>query len=417
MLKVDWLQDTSPAFRLMIATSWLAPDSWHAQQEQAIRKAVEADPDWNEYLDWVYHHETAGVSWPALRRVAGITIPQAAAQELRMRSDACRRQAVLQTLMLVDVLKCFEQEAIPALPFKGQVLCSNLYGDIGLRYSCDLDVQVAEGDLERAQKCLEGMGWQLHSTFFPMSPRQWDSLLRHELHLTFVHPRTGCMLELHWRPQGEAPQATAARWARSIPAVWQGCSILTMHPADLTLYLCSHGGRHLWYRAKWLGDLARAHAIGLLNWDAAFALAQRSGEERVLLTGLCLLREVYSLPLPDLAESVWKDWSPLLVAVPLRALTNAAEPPGRLGPAKLLHRLHRSRFQRLLWRRKSRWNTLSDLFYGREDFRTVPLADRFFWIYKPLRPVLWLWRWVGQLGSRSSLKSRSPQHTTPGLFE
>jgi hypothetical protein len=409
VLKADWLRQTSPAFRLMIATSWLAPErtsgSWRAQQEKAIRDAVEAGPDWSEYLNWVYRNETAGVSWPALRRVAGITVPEAAARELRERSDACRRCAVLQSLMLADVLKRFEQASIPALPFKGQVLCFGLYGDVGFRYSCDLDVQVALEDLERAQKCLEGIGWQLHSTFFPMSPRQWDSLFRHELHLNFVHPRTGCLLELHWRLQRETPQATAARWARSIPAVWQDCSILSMQPADLTLYLCSHGGRHLWYRAKWLGDLARAHAIGLLNWEASFELARQTAEERVLLAGLGLLREVYSLPLPDLPESVWKHWSTLLVEIPIRALTNSSEAPGRVGPAKLRHRLHNSSFHRLLWRRKSRWSTLSDLFYGREDFRTVPLADSFFWAYKPLRPILWLWRWAGQPGNRSSLKS------------
>ncbi len=405
MLKADWLRDTSPAFRLMIATSWLAPDSWRANQQKAIRDAVEAGPDWSEYLNWVYHHETAGVSWAALHGVAGITVPEAVARELRERSDACRRQAVLQTLMLVDVLKCFERESIPAMPFKGQVLCFDLYGDVGFRYSCDLDVQVAVGNLERAQRCLEETGWQLQSPIYPMSSRQWNSRLRHEQHIEFIHPANGCRLELHWRMHWETQQATAARWARSIPVDWQGCPILAMHCSDLALYLCCHGGHHIWFRAKWLGDLARAHSLGLLNWAASFELARPSGEERVLLTGLSLLRELYSLPLPDLPKSVWKDWSPPLVEMPLRALTTHFEQPGRVGPAKLREHMRLSRFERLLWHRKSRWSTLSDLFYSREDFRTLHLADSFFWAYKPLRPVLWLWRWAGQPGSRPVLKS------------
>lgn len=405
-LKTDWLLGTTPAFRLMIATSWLAPDSWRTNQEKAIREAVEAGPDWNEYLNLVERHETPGVSWAALCRVSGITIPDAAAREMRARGDACRKHAVMLALMLASVLKRFAEAAIPVMPTKGQVLSFDLYGDVGLRYSCDLDIEVAMEDLERAQKCLEGAGWQLQPTFFPMSPRQWDSLLRHEHHLNFDHPRTGCMLELHWRMQWETEQATAARWARSTPAVWQGCSIQAMHPADLAFYLCGHGGRHMWFRAKWLGDLARAHSIGLLNWEGSIDLARRSGEERVLLSGLSLLREVYLLPPPDLPENVWKDWSPLLVEIPLRTLTNASEPPGRVGPAKLRHRLHRSSFERLLWRRRSCWSTLSDLLYGREDFRTVPLPDNLFWAYKPLRPVLWIWRWAGQPGSRSSPKSQ-----------
>ena len=33
MIKTDWLEQTRPAFRLMISTSWLAPESWRQNQE------------------------------------------------------------------------------------------------------------------------------------------------------------------------------------------------------------------------------------------------------------------------------------------------------------------------------------------------------------------------------------------------
>jgi hypothetical protein len=389
----------------MIATSWLAPDPWRENQERAIRAAIDAGPDWSEYLGLLNRHGTPGLGWAALRRVPEIAVPEPAAEELKKRSDDCRKQAILYCLVLADALKRFNGAAIPAMPLKGQILSFDLYNDVGLRYSRDLDLEVRREDLHKAQSCLVGEDWQLESSFFPMSPRQWESFLRNESHINFMHLSSGCMLELHWRSPWETPEATIARWARSVPAVWQTQSIQAMHPGDLVLYLCSHGGLHRWFRAKWLGDLARAHSLRLLNWKASFDEARRSGEERVLLAGLGLLRDVYGLPLPDLPEDVWKGWSPLLVEMPMRALKDPAEPADRVGPVKLRNRIRRSRYERLLWPRKSRWSSLSDLFYSREDFRTLALPDGLFYTYKLLRPVLWMCRWSRQL------VQRAPHHT------
>jgi hypothetical protein len=383
----------------MIATSWLAPDAWRANQDRAIRAAINsgtdwAEPDWSEYLRLLDRHGTPGLGWEALRRNTEIRVPETAAKEMRKRSDDCRRRAIVYCMVLADVLKRLNCANLPAMPLKGQILSFDLYQDVGLRYSRDLDVEVRREDLHQAQSCIEGDDWQLESSFFPMSPRQWESLLRNEQHINFIHLSSGCKLELHWRSQWETEEATSARWARSVPAEWQKHAIRAMHPGDLALYLSSHGGLHRWFRAKWLGDLARAHSLGLLNWEASFDEARRSGEERILLAGLGLLRDVYSLPMPDLPQDAWKNWSPLLVEMPMRALKDPAEPANRVGPAKLRERIRRSRYERLLWPRKSRWSSLSDLFYSREDFRTLALPDGFFWAYKPLRPVLWLWRWI-----------------------
>ena len=88
MLETHWLQKTSPAFRLMIATSWLAPDSWQKNQEEAIRAAVGAGPDWAEYLRLVDRHRTPALSWAALSRVPGYRVPEPAMEELQ-RAQPC----------------------------------------------------------------------------------------------------------------------------------------------------------------------------------------------------------------------------------------------------------------------------------------------------------------------------------------
>ncbi len=398
MRKTDRLRHTSPAFRLMIATSWLAPDARRQDQEERIREAVDAGPDWTEYLHLVDRHRTPALSWAALSRTPEITVPELTKRELQKRSDACRMQAIQHCIHLADVLKRFNRAGIPVMPLKGQILSLKIYGDVGLRQTQDMDLEVAGGDFRRAQACLESGGWRLESSFSPMSPRQWESFLRFEHSIDFIHPSTGCMVELHWHNQWETPEAAGARWARSIRSEWQGCSIQAMNPGDLTLYLCAHGGHHAWFRAKWLGDLARAHSLGLLDWEAAWDEARRSGQERVLEAGRCLLDRLYGLSVPNLRGSGWIGCTLPLVEMPLQALEERRELAQRAGPAKLRNSIRTSRYQRVLWPQKTWRYSLSRLFYNREDFNVLPLPDRLFWAYKALRPVLWLWRWARRAG-------------------
>lgn len=390
-----WLQSTSSAFQLMIATSWLASGSWRAGQDEAIRRSIDAGVDWQEFLRLVDRHRTPALSLAVLNRVSEIQIPEFVWSDLRKRSNACRMEAVRQCMLLSGILKSFTCAAISAMPFKGQILSHELYDDIGLRHSRDIDLAVIATDLNRAKVLLEELGWrQDASTWFSLTPRQWENLIRYEHHLDFVHSSTGILLELHWRDQWETPESTSARWARSIEKKWQGSTVRSMSPADLTLYLCCHGGDHAWFRAKWLGDLARAHTVGRLDWDGAFAEAQKSGQERVLLAALVLLDRAYGFGVaPAVAESLIRKL-PILVDVPLQAIVVAPVQGAPITFASFRNRIRMSRYKKLLWPGTSLRSSLGEIFHCREDYKLVSLPDSLFWAYKPLRPFLWLWKWM-----------------------
>jgi len=394
------LPGASAAFRLMIATSWLASDSWAAHQERAIRDAIAAGPDWVEYLSLVTdRHRTPALSATALGRIAGLPIPQAVRQKLQEASDGCRMQAVTHCMLLAEVFKTFNRAGILAMPYKGPNLSQEMYGDPGLRQSRDLDLAVHQADVFKARTCLEEIGWKPDSDVFALTPRQLESSLRHEYDFVFVHARTGCILEVHWRNKWDTPALTRARWERSSTSHWQRCSFQAMSPYDTALYLCSHGGLHLWSRAKWLGDLAGIHASGLVDWNAAWHEATHTGQERVLLTGLRLVEQLYGLPMPVLAENGVTDLPPALLQIPLQALKDSEEAAVALGGAR--YRLRISRYERLLWPRKDWRESLAKLWYHREDFRTLPLPDGLFWAYIPLRPFLFLWRHARKFFSRA----------------
>jgi hypothetical protein len=390
----SWLQSATPAFRLMIATSWLAPASWQEHQEKAIREAIGAGVDWMEYLCLVDRHRTPALSWAALKRVPGLEIPEPTRREMQKRSDASRMQAVRHSMMLAEVLRGFNRAGIPVMTLKGPLLSLKLYGDVGLRQSKDLDLEVTLEDLPRAQARLEKMSWRLESAWSSLTPRQWEACLRHEHHIGFVHSNGGLFLELHWRSQWEKTGETAAKWARSIPSEWQGCSYLATNSVDLLRYLCSHGGIHAWFRAKWLGDLARICGGGLVDWEAVLNEARRTGQDRAVLASLYLLDQVYELPLPSLRGNPWKDLPSMLIELPLHDLRVPEEAPKSASLASLRNGLRASRYQILLTPQKTWRESLPQLFYRREDFRIIRLPDSVYWAYMPLRPILWFWRRV-----------------------
>jgi len=401
--KADWLYHRSPAFRLVIATSWLAPDAWQDEQEKAIREAIAAAPVWAEYLHLIDRHDVTVLSWAALNRVPGLAIPEPVAQQLQKLSEAYRIHAIRHSLVLAEILREFNGAGIPVMPLKGPFLSFALYGDVGLRRSFDLDVAVAKENLQNAMNSLENVGWKLDAAQSRLSRRQWNSFLENGHHLNFTHSSTGSCLELHWRNYWETSEAADARWLRSRPSAWNGCTIRTMSAADLTLYLCTHAGFHLWSSAKWLGDLARAHAMGLLDWSAA-------GEEKALLSGLKLLDVVYGAQLSGLPRTDSLELPSVLIEVPLSSLQHPQLQIERNLLATIQNQILSLRYERLVRPRAWR-NSLSELFYCENDFLALPLPDSLFWLYKPLRLVLWIWRWALRKRPKSPFPDANPRST------
>jgi hypothetical protein len=288
------------------------------------------------------------------------------------------------------------------MTLKGTILSLDLYGDLGLRQSNDLDLAVAPDDIGRAQACLESLGWRLDNTYFPITPRQQERLREAEHHLGFIHPQRGGILELHWRNHWDLPGEAAAQWAMRVTSVWQGRSYQVLNPIDLVLYLSSHGGHHAWFRAKWLGDMARIFADDRVDWQAALDHGRNNGQDKPLLACLQLLHIVHGLSLPSLQGDPWKSLPSFLIDSPLRALKSSADPAdrGRLELMPDLDRFRLFRYGRLALPRRTWRESLYELAYCRDDFRVLRLPDSLTWAYTPLHPFLWAWVRLAKIWSR-----------------
>ena len=401
MPRSDWLLKNSPAFQLMVATSWLAPDSYRNIQDNAVHRACDPYLNWTEYLHLIDRHRTPASSWAVLKRTPGVDVPEQVRFVLQRRSDCCRWQALHHLQVLAEVLKSLNQSAISVMPLKGPILSLALYGDAGIRQSKDLDILVPQCEIRRAQECLEKLGWRLSAEYFPLSPRQWEANFRHEQHIGYAHPQQGCQLELHW--QSYSPQTTERYWARSRTTEVSGLSCRAMSDVDLAIYLCGHGSRHLWFRAKWLGDLARLHCNGQVDWTDVLAQARTVGDERSVLLGLQLLSKYYDLIIPGV-RSLCETLPSSLARRAVRVLTDRSDPGKKKAWACFKEAVQSRYYNHVLWPHRSWWDGIR---YSRLDFRVLPLPDRLFWLYIPLRPLLWLWRRVGTTShSQRVVKSR-----------
>ncbi len=393
------LSGCSPAFRLMLATSWLAPESWRDHQGRAIRSALHSGLDWDEYLTLVGRHRTPALSWEVLKGVPEANLPPTVRQTLQQRCANCRMQATRLTSLLVQVLKDFNQAGIPLIPLKGPLLSLELYGDLGIRQSQDIDIMVALRDLTAAQARLEAMGWQvyLQPTF---SPRHTQVFLKIYHHIVYWHPLHGCFLELHWRTRWETLDRTAGQWTRSTELVWSGLRYRTLSRTDLTLHLCEHGSGHAWFRSKWLSDLARMYSVDYVDWNAAFWTARNAGMENSLLQCLCLLEQLHGLPVPEtLRASAGRLPAELVDRV--AACMLACPKVHRIPFFSRLRMIMRElRYERLLRPRRSWRQAFVEVAYSSADFELLHLPDRLFWLYLPLRPFLLAWRWLRHTGPK-----------------
>jgi hypothetical protein len=147
--------------------------------------------------------------------------------------------------------------------------------------------------------------------------------------------------------------------------------------------------------------MARIHAEGRVDWQAALDQASRTGQEKDLLACLRLLQVVYGLPVPDLPGNPWRNLPSFLITRPLHDLKVLEDPASFGALATAWEHFRLIRYERLAVPHKTGRDLLAGLAYRREDFQVLRLPDSLYWAYAPLRPFLWVWRRVLRRGPAS----------------
>lgn len=289
---------------------------------------------------------------------------------------------------LIRVLRACDAHDIRVVPLKGPVLDAELYGDLALRTSADLDLLVHPQDVVRAKRLLLGpLGYRLESVLH--WPAESAIFKCRDSQLSFSDPAERVSVDVHWRllpGYFPTPFDEADVWHQLRRIDWAGQRILALSPEHLLLFLCAHGAKHSWERLGWICDVARLLQVEPdIDWSSVFAQASRTGTARMVSVGLLLASGLLGVSLPaEAARHIQNN-------ARARKVSEGVILRLRSGPSRSLTALETTQFSmRVLERWSHRVRVVSGIFLVPTEaeycaVRLPPVLHPLYYLVRPVR--------------------------------
>jgi len=346
-----------------------------------------ADSDWELFLEYVRHHRLQPWMYVKFKKRRDSRIPQRVFQVLKREyvSNAIRMLRLSGEMSRLN--DAFAARSIRVIMIKGPVLGTQLYGDMSLRTSKDIDILVAMDDLERAEQALHELGYESYREV----PRIFNDWKWKAHHLMFQHSSSDIQVELHWRMNrdcGTEPDFEEL-WSRR--RIYAG-SIACLSEQDLFLQLIQHGARHGWFRLRWLLDIDRM-LRALTGSEELVRFVRQHDSLHVAGQALVLVHHLFKTPIPEPLRPLLADRRAMRIAAPCLEFINEMAKLNNEASRELTKRFNSYLFSIMTFKNLLRYVAVR-LYPNSWDSRTLKLPRRLSFLYVPLKPFLWLWRRV-----------------------
>ncbi len=219
-----------------------------------VKNELYIDIDWVGFLKLAWHHRVYPLIYSKLKKADDNRIPAYVIQSLYKEFQKNTLQMLLLSGEMEQVSELFTENQIRLLYLKGPVIAADIYGDISLRTSKDLDILISITDLKRAEELLLSSGYEKEKEVTPYVLNEWKW---RNHHVIYFHPQKNIQLEIHWRLQPHPLKEPRFNelWERKRVSSLTSYPVYFLGKDDLLLYLISHGARHGWFRLRWLLDI------------------------------------------------------------------------------------------------------------------------------------------------------------------
>jgi hypothetical protein len=231
---------------------------------ERLRQACRFIEDWSEVAPLARRHRLSALVSDGLARAGAGGVPAEALAELSRDAGIDRRGAFALAMELGALAGRFGAAGIAVMPLKGPLLAARLFGDLAARQVRDLDLMVRLSDAARAHALLVNEGYAPNAEGQGRVP--WSALCRSAWqreavqrafhHAEYSNPERRTYLELHWSLAHWSGADIGALWEVSREGTAAGAPIRELDDEYLLALLCGHGAQHLWFRLKWLVDVA-----------------------------------------------------------------------------------------------------------------------------------------------------------------
>ncbi|WP_226038126.1 nucleotidyltransferase domain-containing protein [Aquibacillus saliphilus] len=347
------------------------------------------DIDWKLFINLVNHHRLYPSLYRKLKLVENGLIPEYVIESIEQSYKQNTFQMLLLSAEMEQVSKLFNEEKIRSLFLKGPMLAHELYGDVSLRTSSDLDILIPLNKLENAERLLENLGYE-KDDYIQTVLNDWK--WRHH-HVTYIHPQKRMKLEIHWRlnPGPSKEPNFEQLWERKNRSSLTSYPVYLLGKEDLFLLLVSHGARHGWSRLRWLLDIKELVKQDL-DWDKVRQLVktyhfQQEGGQSLILSSQLLDSKISNKMTPLISKKKPGEVAQKATFYFRQRVSLHNNPV----PKEIAVYHKRYLFSLMSFQQKIVF-ILTFLHPYPEDAQTLSLPKKFHFLYFPLRPFLWAWR-------------------------
>jgi hypothetical protein len=254
--------------------------------------------DWDSLLTSAREHGVLQMLFLLLADLDPV-VPPAAQEYLRAEYHRNVFHSLANAAELIGVLKALYDEGIEAMPFKGVVLGTSVYGDLATRPAGDVDVLIHYRHLARATALLLERGYKLTTPFHADGTLVYPGNCEYG----FERASDGMVFELRWRltePRFRRNLGMDWVWPQRRVAMLAGAEVPDLSPEIALLVLCMHGSKHAWSRAIWICDVAQLLAASPgLDWKEIIQESKRLGLGRMLALGVLLAHRMVGAAVPQ----------------------------------------------------------------------------------------------------------------------
>jgi putative nucleotidyltransferase-like protein len=248
-------------------------------------------------LDWAYLVETASrqlvvpLLAETIHALDDRDVPPAVRADVSERLKAVQARNSTLALELVRLHRLASAASVTFLSFKGPLLATSVYGDLGLRQFGDLDILVDGASFSGTEAFLTAHGYRRVRDF--------------GYEVSLLHEHLGVTVDLHRALSPDNfPVATSfgQLWARRAVVPLHGASLETLSRSDLLIALCIEAVKDARQGKVKLGKMSDvAHvAMSGLDWRDVETQARHLGVRRVVSFVIGLVADVLQLSLNEL---------------------------------------------------------------------------------------------------------------------